>query len=482
MINFRIETTMAEADLLVLPFVKEKTNQQIWKRANTLTGLDVAEEFHADKDETIQVVLPKRTTKKVALLGLGESPSETQVANTFRLFAKKQTKNIKRLVVDLRFQEELIGDAAAGMSLSSYDLGQWKEEKKQQKDLLVVFCVRSNQLEKAEKLMHRGNILAASQKNIMRLVDAPSNYKTPEIIASYIADSGKKNGFDVKIWDEKDCLNEGFHALLAVGKGSTDAPVRMVLMEYKPEGFSTPKKIGFVGKGVTFDTGGVSLKPGDGMEHMKSDMGGCAAVIGAMETISSLKLPVHVFGMVALTENCVDGTAIKPGDVINSYSGKTIEVINTDAEGRLILADALHYMAKNIQPEVMVDLATLTGSCIRSLGYVAAGLMTQNDKLAMQLYDLGLRTGEKLWRLPLWDVYASEMDSEVADIKNLSAKPLAGATTAGKFLEFFTDKHACWAHLDIAGTAFGANPFSKSYAASGYGVRLLTALAEEESL
>jgi leucyl aminopeptidase len=214
------------------------------------------------------------------------------------------------------------------------------------------------------------------------------------------------------------------------------------------------------------------------MEDMKMDMGGSAAVIGAVEVAAKLKLDVHLIGIVAFTENCIDALAIKPGDVIQSYAGKTIEVINTDAEGRLILADAINYMVKEYGPEMMIDLATLTGSCIRTLGHVSAGLMTNNDTLASQIEKAGLQTGEKVWRLPLTDDYKAELNSDVADIKNLGG-PYAGATTAGKFLEYFTEKHPNWAHLDIAGTAFKKSEFSKGGSATAYGVRLLREVMEK---
>jgi leucyl aminopeptidase len=210
------------------------------------------------------------------------------------------------------------------------------------------------------------------------------------------------------------------------------------------------------------------------MNYMKSDMGGAAAVCGTIELAAKLKLKVNIVAAVPLTENCIDGKAIKPGDVIGSYLGKTIEVINTDAEGRLILADALAYVKKNYQPDILVDLATLTGNCIQSLGYAAAALLSNNDELAESLSKSGFETGEKVWRMPLWDDYKDMMKSDVADIKNLSSAPLAGAITAAKFLEEFIDGHTTWAHLDIAGVAFGDSEYGSMKSSTGYGVKLLT--------
>ncbi|MDT4850713.1 Cytosol aminopeptidase [compost metagenome] len=230
---------------------------------------------------------------------------------------------------------------------------------------------------------------------------------------------------------------------------------------------------------MTFDTGGVSLKPGDNMSYMKSDMGGAAAVAGTLEMAAKLKLPVNLIGAIPITENCIDSYAIKPGDVIGSYSGKTIEVINTDAEGRLILADALSYVTDRYQTDVLIDLATLTGNAIMSLGYKAAALISPNDALADALFSSGLHTGEKVWRMPHWDDYKDALKSDIADLKNLAGSPIGGAINAAKFLEEFTREHPAWAHLDIAGTAFADSDFGSMKSATGYGVRLLVDYLEK---
>jgi leucyl aminopeptidase len=229
-----------------------------------------------------------------------------------------------------------------------------------------------------------------------------------------------------------------------------------------------------VGKGVTFDTGGISIKSSNGMSYMKSDMGGAAAVLGTIEMVAKLNLPYHVVAIVPTCENSIDGLSIRPSYVINSYAQKTIEVIDTDAEGRLILADGLYYAVKNYKPDYLIDLATLTGSIIAAIGYEAAGLFSKNTDLQSSLYAAGEATGEKLWAMPMWDSYADTMKSDIADIKNLSSASVGGSITAAKFLEFFTDGHSAWAHIDIAGTAFGDNEYGKMKSATAYGVKLLT--------
>lgn len=211
-------------------------------------------------------------------------------------------------------------------------------------------------------------------------------------------------------------------------------------------------------------------------------MGGAAAVFGTMEMAAKLKLPIHLIGIVPSTENMVDGKSTKPGDVVSSYSRKTIEVIDTDAEGRIILADGLNYMVKNFAPDSVIDLATLTGSIVRTLGSQAAGLFSNDDNLSEKLTRAGEQTGERLWRLPIWESFADTIKSDVADVKNYSGRPVHDAINAAKFLEVFTEKHPSWAHLDIAGVAFAAGDFSLERSATGFGVRLLTTFMEEISV
>lgn len=476
---------LESAKTLIIPFIKDdKLEEQLIKRAK-LIGYEMEElgnNFSAAAKETLIVATPRKKYNKVIFFGLGKNPTTKEVITAFRSLLKNNKKKLSgEVVVDLKGNADLAELIANGVCLASYEIGMLKTREEEEKTVFnngtkFSFWITANQEDKIKKSIARGLATAETQMNIMGLVDAPSNYKTPQMMADFIEKSGKKNGFKVTVYDEKACEKMGFQALLAVGRGSVDRPAKMVVMEYKSS--KDAKKVGLVGKGVTFDTGGVSLKLGSGMEDMKMDMGGSAAVIGAVELAAKLKLDVNLVGIVAVTENCVDALAIKPGDVINSYAGKTIEIINTDAEGRLILADAVHYMATESEPEVMIDLATLTGSCIRTLGHVAAGMMTKNDKLASQLEEAAESTGEKVWRLPLWDDFKSELDSDVADIKNLGG-PYAGATTAGKFIEYFTNEHPNWAHLDIAGTAFHKGEFSKGGSATAYGVRLLTQFIEK---
>ena len=367
-----------------------------------------------------------------------------------------------------------IKSAVNGFLLGSYHVGLYKSEANgihpsSKEDAELTVFVKNN-VEKAEKEAQQAVMTAETQTRIMDLVNAAPNYKTPQYLADWAIESGKKYDFSVTAFDKKQCVEVGLKALLSVSDGSEREP-RFIIMEYKHP--DTKKTIGLVGKGVTFDTGGISIKPSNNMYMMKSDMGGAAAVFGTMELVAKLKLPINVIGIVPSTENMVDGASTRPGDVIGSYSGKTIEVIDTDAEGRLILADGLAYMKKHFNPDSIIDLATLTGSVIAALGYNAAGLFTNNDDLAQALIKSGDATGERLWRMPLWEAYFDDMKSDVADIANLSNKPVGGSITAAKFLEFFIDNHTSWAHLDIAGMALVNSELGTHRTATVYGIRLL---------
>lgn len=446
-----------------------------------LSAETLQQDFKAASKESLVLYGKIDGLEKVYLLGLGKTLKQNDFIKVFRSFfynsKKKLPKNIG-LKLKLAGLEEFTEFIVNGICLAEYEVGVYKTEPKTtssffSEDGILEIQVAEDTLEKAENDAKIGQETAKTQARIMALVDAPANFKYPQKIAEFAVESGEKYGFDVKVYDEKQCLELGLHALLAVGRGSTENPARFIVMEYNNSS-ENGKKIGLVGKGVTFDTGGISIKGSVSMSYMKSDMGGAGAVLGTIELAAKLKLPMHLIGVIPCTENCVDGNALKPSEVISSYSGKTIEVIDTDAEGRLVLADGLAYIKKNYEPNVIIDLATLTGNCISALGYVAAGLLSNNDELANNLLNISQLTGEKLWRLPLWDDYKDMMNSDIADIKNLSSAPLAGAITAAKFLEVFIDGHTNWAHLDIAGLAFGDSEFAKMKSGTAYGVRLLT--------
>ena len=309
------------------------------------------------------------------------------------------------------------------------------------------------------------------------LVNEPANMLGPAEFATQLK-ALSKLGVDVKVLDEKALARHKMGALLGVAQGSVRKPF-VVVMTWKG-GKAGEKPVAFVGKGVVFDTGGISMKPAGGMEDMKGDMGGAAAVSGLVHALAARKAKANVVGIVGLVENMPDANAQRPGDIVTSMSGKTIEVLNTDAEGRLVLADILTYIQKTAKPRAIIDLATLTGAIIAALGHHHAGLFSNNDELAIALTEAGQQTGEKVWRMPLGAEYDKLIDSKNADIKNIGGR-WGGSITAAQFLQRFIEGDTPWAHLDIAGTAMGSpeTETNKSWG-SGFGVRLLDELVRKK--
>jgi leucyl aminopeptidase len=415
--------------------------------------------------------------QKHIFIGLGKAGHQLSVIQAARSYFFKAKKTLKG-AVHVRFLSEAERGVAAevvqGVHLAEYEIGYLKGEKKEH----WFDSGEALTFETDEETMRKGRVLAEAIKRVVRWGDAPGNYKTPQQLATWIQAAAEESGYTVERWDAAVLEEKGMQALLSVGRGSRENPPVFCILKYShPEAVKT---VGLVGKGVTFDTGGVSLKPGDNMNYMKSDMGGAAAVAGTLEVAAKLGLKVNLIGAIPITENCIDSYAIKPGDVIGSYSGKTIEVINTDAEGRLILADALSYLTENHPTDALIDLATLTGNAIMALGYKAAALISPNDDLAAALFTSGQKTGEKVWRMPHWDEYKDSLKSDVADLKNLAGSPIGGAINAGKFLEEFIREHEAWAHLDIAGTAFSDSEYGSMKSATGFGIRLLVDYLESE--
>ena len=310
------------------------------------------------------------------------------------------------------------------------------------------------------------------------LVSEPPNYLNPEKFVSEIKKLSKL-GLKVEVFDYSKMKKIGMNALLGVAQGSKNLPY-FVTITWKPNNSKNKKPLSFIGKGVCFDTGGISLKPAKFMEDMKYDMAGAGAVVGLMKTLALRKSKSYVVSAVALVENMPGGAAQRPGDIVKSYSGKTIEVLNTDAEGRLILADAIYYIDEQYKPELIVDLATLTGAIVVSLGSEYAGLFSNNDKLSEKLIKAGEIENEKLWRFPLHKNYDKLMDSKIADIQNINYSGGAGSITAAQFLQRFLKNNTPWAHLDIAGMAWTKKDLETiPTGATGYGVKLLNKFVEK---
>jgi leucyl aminopeptidase len=366
---------------------------------------------------------------------------------------------------------------ASGVLLRAYKFDRYKTKKKEGEDDAVSATVSLavQDVAAAKKAFAPDSHIVDGVILARELVNEPPNVLFPVEFARRASEL-KKLGVEVEVLDVKAMTKLGMGSLLGVSQGSTQ-PGRMVIMRWNG-GKKGEQPVAFVGKGVTFDTGGISIKPSGGMEDMKGDMGGAACVVGLMHALAGRKAKLNVVGAIGVVENMPDGNAQRPGDIVTSMSGQTIEIINTDAEGRLVLADVLWYVKEKFKPKFMVDLATLTGAILVALGTEHAGLFSNNDELSERLYKVGLETGEKVWRLPMGPEYDKMMDSQFADMKNAGARN-GGSITAAQFLQRFVGDTP-WAHLDIAGTAMGApkTEINQSWG-SGYGVRLLERLVSE---
>jgi len=371
--------------------------------------------------------------------------------------------------------KNFVGYFLHGTKLKSYEFNIYKS-KKNKKLVFINVIGNKNKISSLDQLRFRA--LEEGTFFARDLVSEPGNILHPDEYAKRI-NTLKKFGLKINIYDEKKLKKLGMNALLGVGQGSIRGSY-LVTMEWNGSK-NNSKPLAFVGKGVCFDTGGISLKPAKFMEDMTYDMAGSATVVGLMKNLALRKAKINAVGVVGLVENMPGGNAQRPGDIVKSYSGKTIEILNTDAEGRLVLADAITFTEKKFKPRLMVDLATLTGAIIVSLGSEYAGLFSNDDKLSNQLIEAGDKVDEKLWRMPLHKNFDKLIDSKNADMQNINYVGGAGSTTAAQFLQRFVLNKTPWAHLDIAGMAFSKYGGAlNSGGATGYGVRLLNKLIEDE--
>ncbi len=331
---------------------------------------------------------------------------------------------------------------------------------------VILAVPKRSDLPAGELAVQQGMAIAAGMKLVRDLGNLPGNICTPTYLAEQALELGQRAGLKVSVLERDEIETLGMGSFLSVARGSREPP-KFIILEYRA-GKDSEAPIALVGKGITFDSGGISIKPGDRMDEMKYDMCGAATVLGTMQAVSELKLPLNIVGLIPTCENLPGGLATKPGDIVKSMSGQTIEILNTDAEGRLILCDALTY-AERYNPVAVVDIATLTGACVVALGGHASGLLANNDQLARELINAGKYTYDRAWQLPLWDEYKQQLDSNFADMANIGGRE-GGTITAACFLSRFT-KHYKWAHLDIAGTAWKSG---KEKGATGRPVPLLT--------
>lgn len=409
---------------------------------------------------------------RIVLLGVAEGDVGDYQKAGGEIVAKVQTSGAKHIAIHGgNLLVKAAAEAAYGATLRNWRMDKYRTKLAEtSKPTVEALTVVGAPVEAAD-LWTSYQAIADGVALTKELVTEPANIIYPESFVERCLHL-KELGVEITVLDDKQMSELGMGALLGVAQGSRK-PARMLVMKWDGTGGSQERPVAFVGKGVTFDTGGISIKPAAGMEDMKWDMGGAGAVAGVMKALAGRKAKAHVVGVCGLVENMPDGNAQRPGDIVTSMSGQTIEVLNTDAEGRLVLCDALHWVQENYNPEYVVDLATLTGAIIISLGSEHAGLFSNSDELSDKLTAAGKASGDLLWRFPLSKAYDKLIDSPIADMKNIGARG-AGSITAAQFLQRFIKDGVKWAHLDIAGTVWAdkAGPVWDK-GATGFGVRLL---------
>ena len=446
-----------------------------------------AADFSGKRDSSLEIAAPENTSlSRVILFGAGDPGDLTTceaelIGGKIAGLLKTKKAGTASIYTDIGGKSDvdsaqMAAFVGSGARLRTYDFDQYKTKKKTAaKEKLSSVTVLTSAAVGARKIYKDLEAIAVGVHMARDLVNEPANVLTPPEFAAR-AKALTDLGVKVQVLSEKQMEKLGMGSLLSVGEGSIH-PSQLAIMRWDG-GPKSQKPVAFVGKGVTFDTGGISLKPGNGMWDMKGDMGGAACVTGLMAALAGRKAKANVVGVIGLVENMPDARATRPGDVVTSMSGQTIAVLNTDAEGRLVLADALWYTQKKFKPQFMVNLATLTGAILVALGSHHAGLFSNDDELSERLSEMGEKTGEKVWRLPLAKEYDKLIDSDIADMKNIGGRH-AGSITAAQFLQRHVNDTP-WAHLDIAGTAMDSpkTAINQSWS-SGWGVRLLDRLVAE---
>jgi leucyl aminopeptidase len=461
------------------------TRKALGAAGNTVKRAAGTNQFKGKSGATLDILAPEGIKiQRLIVIGTGKHSDLKEKdflkfggVAAGKLNAGSESVTVIAELPDGAMQPDQAAALASGIRLRAYKFDRYKTKKKDGENaaLRADVSVAVGDVTAARKAFAPDAHIVDGVIIARELVNEPPNVLYPVEFARR-ASQLKKLGVDVEVLDVKAMTKLGMGALLGVAQGSTQ-PGRMVVMRWNG-GKRGDQPVAFIGKGVCFDTGGISIKGAASMEDMKGDMGGAACVVGLMHALAARKAKVNVVGAIGLVENMPDGNAQRPGDIVTSMSGQTIEIINTDAEGRLVLADVLWYVAKKFKPKFMVDLATLTGAIMVALGTEYAGMFSNNDELSERLTKVGLATGERVWRMPLGPEYDKQIDSQFADMKNTGTRN-GGSITAAQFLQRFVDGTP-WAHLDIAGTAMGAPKTEINHSwGSGYGVRLLERLVAE---
>jgi leucyl aminopeptidase len=463
-------------------FVEENYNINTIKKHVSSADLSYIKEILKNNDLKKKILsLDLNSKKRLILVSIKKKLESSDIENLGADFYNYiKDRNINKLSIvsnslNSRSEKDFIGHFLHGLKLKSYEFNIYKT-KREKKIILINVIGKKNNLTIRNELKFKA--LEEGTNFARDLVSEPPNVLNPKEYVNRLLKL-KKLKIKVTVYNESRLKKLGMHSLLGVGRGSVNESF-LVSLEWNGNKKDKKAPLSFVGKGVCFDTGGISLKPAKFMEEMKYDMAGSAVVSGLIQSLAIRKAKVNAVGVVGLVENMPGGNAQRPGDIVKSYSGKTIEVLNTDAEGRLVLADALSFTEKKFKPKCIIDLATLTGAIIMALGEEYAGLFSNNNDLSSKIEKAGEKVGEKVWRLPLHENYDKLMNSPVADIQNINYAGGAGSITAAQFLQRFILNKTPWAHLDIAGMAFSKKAANLNPGgATGFGVRLLNKFIEE---
>ncbi|WP_026886010.1 leucyl aminopeptidase [Clostridium beijerinckii] len=487
--EFKINTIKAnEGDLVMLPVYSENKDLQDEKLTVIYKHFKESNKFKGNAGELcVATNVVESGVQDIIFIGLGSKDELTTeiIRGSFGKAIKKAIElKAKKIALNMISNENLSVEditksMVEGIGFGEYRFDKYKTEANETSEIEVSICTDENGKQNSiDEYIDEALILIETTKFARDLVNEPANVLYPETLAEKVIGSGNKYGFEVEVFDEKKINELGMESFLSVAKGS-ELPPRLIVMRYFGDESKKDDILGLVGKGVTYDSGGYSIKPTSSMDSMKSDMGGAASVIGAISAIAKKKLKINVVGVIAACENLISGKAYKPGDIIGSMAGKYIEVLNTDAEGRLTLIDAVHYIIEKEKVNKVIDLATLTGAALVALGDTTTAVVSNNDEFYKELESASLKADEKVWRLPNFDDYKKLIKSDIADLKNTGGRH-AGTITAGLFIgEFVQNKP--WLHLDIAGTAWTEKETGYcSKGGTGVGVRTLYYLAKNK--
>lgn len=480
----KTESNLQKKTQLLCGFVVQNSNKILGLGKINIKSSSAIKQSIEDLDGKVGklriIPIPEGNAKRILIAGLGKKEEITR--DTIRFVSGKIAQKARELKVEefsiiappsfLSDQVTSVSQIVEGSKMSLYKFDKFKTEKGNSSPDLTIIVPKSNKITQAIKT---SEIIAEGTVFTKSIANLPPNECTPTTLANFAKMISKKNKMKCNIISKTELKTKGFGGITAVGQGSKNEP-KLIILEHN-NGPKNEKPIVLVGKAVTFDTGGISLKPGDKMDEMKFDKCGGCTVMGIMKTISELKLPINVVGIIPSVENMPGGESYRPGDIIKLYSGKTAEILNTDAEGRLILADAISFGEKKYAPKAIIDFATLTGACIIALGTNVAGVVSNDENLTQQITESSKRTSEDIWQLPLTDDFMDMIKSDVADMRNIGIGRVAGTITAAAFLRNAIEKTP-WLHLDIAGVAWTQvatkdKPYNPK-GATGFGVRLIT--------